>query len=91
MDLIRNDHILVWTNGGYRLYRAEPLAAGTFFWSAPNGHQTYLPGQDWIVTDTYPDAQRKPVQAAAASTPRWRCSTWRNCGSQRNDDPSVFQ
>lgn len=52
-------HILVWCDGGYRLYRDEPRSPGRLLWSAPNGHQTYLPGNEWIVTDTYPDVQRR--------------------------------
>ncbi len=51
-------YILVWTGNAYRLFEDKPMAEGKALWEAPNGHQTYLPGQDWIVTDTYPDAQR---------------------------------
>jgi hypothetical protein len=38
-------YILVWINGGYRLYRDEPLAPDALLWSASNGHQTYLPDE----------------------------------------------
>ena len=53
-----DNQILVWVDGSYRLFCDEPLATGTLLWSAPNGHQTYLPDKDWIVTDTYPNDQR---------------------------------
>ena len=54
-----DNHILVWVDGGYRLYRDQPMARPTLLWSAPNGHQTFLPGREWVLTDTYPDAQRR--------------------------------
>lgn len=51
-------HILVWTGNAYRLYEDKPMAEGKTLWEAVNGHQTYLPDKDWVITDTYPDAQR---------------------------------
>lgn len=50
--------ICVWTGDGYRLYADEPLADGKLLWLAVNGHQTYFPDRDWLLTDTYPDARR---------------------------------
>jgi hypothetical protein len=47
------NHILVW-RGGYQLIEDDPSLDATLLWQAPNGHQTYLPGNEWIVTDTYP-------------------------------------
>lgn len=55
------EHILVWANGAYRLYRDRPMDPGLVLWEAPNGHESYLPDQDWVITDTYPknsDTQR---------------------------------
>jgi hypothetical protein len=50
-------HICVWS-GAYRLYADQPMAEGKLLWEAVNGHQTYLADKDWLITDTYPDAQR---------------------------------
>jgi hypothetical protein len=55
------EHILVWANGAYRLYRDRPMDPGQVLWEAPNGHESYLPDRDWVITDTYPknsDTQR---------------------------------
>lgn len=46
-------HILIWNNG-YRLYRDDGSLKGELVWDAPNGHHTYLPGNEWLITDTYP-------------------------------------
>ena len=51
------EHVLIWADGGYRLYKddgsGEPKET---LWTAPNGHQSYIPGtrNEWLVTDTYP-------------------------------------
>jgi len=56
------DHVLIWANGGYRLYKddnsGEPKET---LWTAPNGHQTYIPGTNgqWLVTDTYPRGAKR--------------------------------
>lgn len=59
------EHVLIWGLGAYRLYQddgsGEPKET---LWTAPNGHQTYIPGTDnqWLVTDTYPlGAKREQV------------------------------
>jgi hypothetical protein len=50
--------LCVWSSGAYRLYADEPMAEGKLLWEAVNGHQTYLPDKNWLITDTYPDAKR---------------------------------
>ena len=45
--------ILVWVND-YLLVKDDVSLATRVLWRAPNGHQSYLPGNKWIVTDTYP-------------------------------------
>jgi hypothetical protein len=56
------EHVLIWAEGGYRLYKddgsGEPKQT---LWTAPNGHQTYIPGTDnqWLVTDTYPHGAKR--------------------------------
>lgn len=53
--------ILCWTGGAYRLFRADGSApdAGEVLFEAPNGHQTYLPGGEWLLTDTYPQGPQR--------------------------------
>ena len=48
------DHVLIWTQNTYRLYKDDGSGESEVLWDAPNGHQTYLPGNQWILTDTYP-------------------------------------
>ena len=49
-------------NGAYRLYQddgsGEPKET---LWTAPNGHQTYIPGtsNQWLVADTYPQGRSR--------------------------------
>jgi hypothetical protein len=55
----RNDEqILIWVNDAYRLFQDDGSAGpGEVVWRAPNGHQSYLPDREWLVTDTYPRGQ----------------------------------
>jgi hypothetical protein len=58
-------HILAWTQPkdkrpGFYLFKdktseIEQIGAGVM---TENGHCTYLPGNEWILNDTYPDKQR---------------------------------
>jgi hypothetical protein len=58
-------HILAWAwhpshGDGFNLYtdrsrEVEPIGRGVM---RENGHCTYLPGQRWILNDTYPDRER---------------------------------
>ncbi len=56
------EHVLIWADGGYRLYKddgtGEPKAT---LWTAPNGHQSYIPGtgNEWLVADTYPQGKQR--------------------------------
>ncbi len=59
------EHVVFWETrrgGAYRLYQAEssgePKAT---LWTAPNGHQTFIPGtgNEWLVTDTYPRGEKR--------------------------------
>jgi len=38
----------------YYLYRDDGTGREELMWEAPNGHQSYLPDKQWLVTDTYP-------------------------------------
>jgi len=59
------EHILAWSwhpsaGDGFYIYRdhtrdVELIGAGVM---TENGHCTYLPGNKWILNDTYPDKQR---------------------------------
>jgi hypothetical protein len=60
-----SEHVVFWEtrrSGAYRLYQddgsGEPKET---LWTAPNGHQTYLPGRknEWLVTDTYPQGGKR--------------------------------
>lgn len=46
--------MLFWKNE-YRLYQDDGTGRNVLLFEAPNGHQTYLPGREWVLTDTYPD------------------------------------
>ena len=61
-----SEHILVWTkymgqNDGFYLFKddgsglAENIGEGIM---SSNGHCMYLPGNEWILNDTYPDKDR---------------------------------
>jgi hypothetical protein len=60
------DHILVWArhaSHGDKFYIVEDKEGGSFELIGADvmtrdGHCTYLPNQDWIVNDTYPDRNR---------------------------------
>jgi hypothetical protein len=48
------NHVMIWGKGAYRLYRDDGNAEAKVVWKAPNGHNSYLPGDEWVLTDTYP-------------------------------------
>ena len=51
------EHVVIWNRGAYHLYEDDGSARHTeTLWTAPNGHQTFVPGtnNEWMVTDTYP-------------------------------------
>ncbi len=51
------EHVVIWNRGAYHLYEDDGSARHTeTLWTAPNGHQTLVPGtnNEWMVTDTYP-------------------------------------
>ncbi len=52
------EHILI-HRGAYRLYRDDGSGDEETIWEAPNGHQTYLPGNEWLMTDTYPTGKAR--------------------------------
>jgi len=52
------ERILCWNNS-YRYYQADGSGDGAsaeLLFKAPNGHQTFIPGTDWLLTDTYPES-----------------------------------
>lgn len=48
--------ILCWTANAYRLFKLDGSdgLGGKVLFNAVNGHQTYLAGGEWLLTDTYP-------------------------------------
>ncbi len=55
-------HLLAWSRwqlpGGFFLFRDAPERHVELVYADQDGHCSYLPGGQWIVCDTYPDAQR---------------------------------
>ena len=49
------DHLLLWAAGAFRLYTDDGSGKSEVVLLATNGHQSYLPDQDWILSDTYRD------------------------------------
>ena len=47
------EHICI-HRGAYRVYPDDGSGDEETIWEAPNGHQSYLPDKDWVLTDTYP-------------------------------------
>ena len=56
------EHILAWSRrespGGFYLFADRPEKEVHLVYRDPDGHCNYLPGGEWIVCDTYPDANR---------------------------------
>jgi hypothetical protein len=52
-------HVLIWSEGAYRLYEDDGSGNGRVVWDAPNGHVSYLPDQNLVVTDTYPQGHER--------------------------------
>jgi hypothetical protein len=59
VDWMDDETVLIWTghHRGYATYRVGHGYEETLL-SYRNGHQTVLPGGEWMVTDTYPDARQ---------------------------------
>jgi len=61
VDWNGDDDVLIYVigRGSYDVFADEPGGgyASTLL-SQRNGHQSYLPGYDWLLTDTYTDARR---------------------------------
>jgi hypothetical protein len=60
------EHILIYRGayrliylGGYHLHRYDGSGDEETIWEAPNGHESYLPDADWLVTDTYPMGENR--------------------------------
>lgn len=53
------EHVLIWAYDGYRLYKDDGSGKNNVIWKSCNGHQTHLPGKEWIVTDTYPQGKNR--------------------------------
>ncbi|MCG8585755.1 MAG: hypothetical protein MI757_13700 [Pirellulales bacterium] len=54
-----SNHVLIWTGGAYRLYKDDGSGKNEIVYRAPNGHNSYLPGKQWVVTDTYPTGKMR--------------------------------
>jgi hypothetical protein len=58
MDWQEDGSVVVWTSsrGGYARYEIGVGYVETLY-TYPNGHLTFLPGGQWMLTDTYPDEE----------------------------------
>ena len=48
------EHVLIWSDGAYRLHTDDGTGRSKVVLQADNGHNSYLKNKDWFVTDTYP-------------------------------------
>lgn len=55
-----NQTLLNWTRDAYRVYKADGSTGdqGEILFRAPNGHETCIPGGEWLLTDTYPQGKQ---------------------------------
>ena len=65
-------HVLIWSEGAYRLYEDNGSGNGQIVWKAPNGHVSYLVNKDWVVTDTYPQGRRREQEVYLYHIPSGR-------------------
>ena len=75
-------HILVHRQG-YRLYRDDGGGDEVLVLQAENGHQTYLPGNEWLLTDTYPRGERREQTVYLYNIPTGRKITLGRFASPR--------
>ena len=54
-----DEHVLIWSHGAYRLHKDDGNPESVVEYEASNGHNSYLPNQHWIVTDTYPSGPNR--------------------------------
>lgn len=52
-------YALIWSKGAYRLHADDDSGTGEVILQAGNGHNSYLPNKDWIITDTYPTGKKR--------------------------------
>ncbi|MDG1806833.1 MAG: DUF1080 domain-containing protein [Pirellulaceae bacterium] len=52
-------HVLIWSKGAYRLHKDDGNPESDVVYQASNGHNSYLPDKNWIVTDTYPQGPKR--------------------------------
>ncbi len=48
--------LLLWADGAFRLYKDDGSGKSSVVLYATNGHQSYFSDRDWILADTYRDA-----------------------------------
>jgi len=49
------EHIAIWRENSYKLYKDDGSGSEETILNAPNGHHTYLQGNQWMIADTYAD------------------------------------
>ncbi len=49
------EHIVLWREGAYRLYKDDCTSNENIILQATNGHINFLPNNEWMIADTYHD------------------------------------
>jgi hypothetical protein len=52
-----SEHIAMWREDGYKLFSDDGSGKEELILAATNGHLSYMPGNEWIIADTYHDKQ----------------------------------
>ncbi|MBE7560653.1 hypothetical protein HS125_17635 [bacterium] len=71
-DWLDGQHILVEMRGGFFLFRDDGSMRGRNILAVPAGHQSYLPGHRWLVSDTIPmgpEREQHPYLVEFLSSP----------------------
>lgn len=66
------EYITVWIKNEYRIYKDDASSKYEVLWREMNGHQSYLPGNEWLITDTYPWGGRREQQVYLYHLPTGR-------------------
>lgn len=60
VDWLDDEHVVLYTTAhrGYALYEDKRGYVSTLLESSRDGHESFLPGNEWMVSDTYADDER---------------------------------
>lgn len=66
------EHVLIWSGGAYRLHADDGTGNSVVVLEAANGHHSYLPNPEWLLTDTYPTGQNREQVVCLVHLPSGR-------------------